>query len=554
MSTGRPSLPGRRAAVLILGAAMAASFALLLSYGANITFFLDDWELVLHRRGLSVDVILAPNNEHPAMAPVVIYKLVLATFGMDSAQPFHVVALLGFLLADALLFIWVRRRVGAWLALAGAIPILFLGSAYEDLLWQFQVGYFGSMACGLGALLALDRDDDVGDRIACALLVGGLLFSSVGLPFIAAALVVVGWDRRRWRRAYVILIPVALYALWWLGWGREAEHHLTWKGAATSASYVLDGLASSLSSLLGLATSRSDMPLTSANWGTPLLAALAVVGIWQVARRGGPSRTLVALLAVAVAFWFLAALNVNQFRGPYVPRYQYVGAVFIVLIAAELLRGVRVTRAVAAAAAVFVVVSIAANLVDLDRGRDGLEKVSGLTRGGLAGLELARDTVDPDLVLNDENSDNFYANLVDARSYLSAVDAYGSPAYSEGELAGAPEPGRVAADKVLAAALPITADSSRARLGRGRCVEVAPAEPSAPATVRLAQGGAVIESTGEAEVELGLRRYAEGSFPVDLPPVEGGRTEAVQIPGDRSTRPWQLSVASREGARVCAPE
>ena len=121
------------------------------------------------------------------MVPVLIYKALLATFGMDSARPFQVIEVLSFLLSDALLFIWIRRRVGAWLALAAVVPILFLGSAYEDLLWQFQVGYFGSMACGLGMLLALDRDDRVGDRWACALLAASMTFSSVGLAFLAPA-------------------------------------------------------------------------------------------------------------------------------------------------------------------------------------------------------------------------------------------------------------------------------------------------------------------------------------------------------------------------------
>ena len=35
-------------------------------------------------------------------------------------------------------------------------------------------------------------------------------------------------------------------------------------------------------------------------------------------------------------------------------------------------------------------------------------------------------------------------------------EKFGSPAYSEAELAGAPEPARAAADKVLAAALPVS--------------------------------------------------------------------------------------------------
>ena len=276
------------------------------------------------------------------MVPILIYKALLATFGMDSARPFQVIEVLSFLLSDALLFIWIRRRVGAWLALAAVVPILFLGSAYEDLLWQFQVGYFGSMACGLGMLLALDRDDRVGDRWACALLAASMTFSSVGLAFLAPALVHVAWDERRRRRAYVVAIPAALYALWWLGWGHTAPSTLESKNLATSASYTLDGLSASLASLLGLATSRDDASLTPVDWGRPLLFVAAGFAAWRAVRIRPIARSLVAVAMLALAFWFMAAANAEGTRAATVPRYQYVGAVLVLLIAAELLRGVRI--------------------------------------------------------------------------------------------------------------------------------------------------------------------------------------------------------------------
>ena len=76
---------------------------------------------------------------------------------MSSVTPYAIASTAVFLLSVVLLFVWMRRRVGAWLALAGTLPLLFLGAAYEDLLTPFQVGYFAPVACGLGALLALER-------------------------------------------------------------------------------------------------------------------------------------------------------------------------------------------------------------------------------------------------------------------------------------------------------------------------------------------------------------------------------------------------------------
>ena len=59
---------------------------------------------------------------------VVIYKLLLAAFGMSSPLPFHVASTLVYLLAAVLLFAYARRRVGDWLALMGTIVILFFGA------------------------------------------------------------------------------------------------------------------------------------------------------------------------------------------------------------------------------------------------------------------------------------------------------------------------------------------------------------------------------------------------------------------------------------------
>ena len=151
--------------------------------------------------GSRPDVFLEPHYEHIAISLIAVYKTLLGVFGMDSPFPFQLVATLTFLLSVALLFVYLSRRVGRWLALAGALPILVLGPAWDDLLWPFQIGFFASMSAGLGALLASSAAIARGDLVACALLVVAISFSSLGLPFIAGAVVLVGWDRDRVRRA-----------------------------------------------------------------------------------------------------------------------------------------------------------------------------------------------------------------------------------------------------------------------------------------------------------------------------------------------------------------
>ena len=65
---------------------------------------------------------------------------------MDSILPYAVVATAFFLASVLLLFVYLSRRVGEWIAIAAVLPVLVMGTAYEDLLTAFQIGYFGSIA------------------------------------------------------------------------------------------------------------------------------------------------------------------------------------------------------------------------------------------------------------------------------------------------------------------------------------------------------------------------------------------------------------------------
>ena len=144
---------------LALGGCLVAAAALILSLQAQLSFAYDEWDFLLGRRDFSVDIFLAPHHEHIAITHVAIYKALAEAFGIDSPRPFQLVSTAMFLGAAAILFAFLRRRVGGWLALAALLPILVFGPAADNVIWPFQLAFSGSMAAGLGALLALDRDD-----------------------------------------------------------------------------------------------------------------------------------------------------------------------------------------------------------------------------------------------------------------------------------------------------------------------------------------------------------------------------------------------------------
>jgi uncharacterized membrane protein len=540
-----------RTARVLLCVALAASGALLIVWQAHLTFLVDDWDLLILRPGFNAHVLLDPHARHLTLGPVLEYKAIQETFGMDSNLPYGAAATVSFLASVALLYVYVRRRVGDWVALAAVLPILVMGTAYEDLLSAFQIGYFASMAFGIAALLAIERQDGRGDVLACAFLVSSLAFSEIAIAFTAGVVIALVLQRGPERRAWAVAIPILLYAAWYVTFGTGPNigpSDFSLRNVATSPPYVLDGFASSAGSLLGFGKPVVFGGNGGLDWGRPVLLALVVISIaWVLRRRPAERWWVLVPLAIGLTFWFLTAANFIPGRSPNASRYQYVGAVFLVMILAQLASGWRPGRRGVAALLGVSLIAAFSNFNTLLDSYHSLTRLTAVVRGGLAGLDITADRARPDLVLTPENSNFNYFTLVRAGPYLSAAEKYGSPAYSQEELAEAPEPARVAADKVMAAALPITLRPGPAPSATD-CVE-AGGTGSESSVVPVPPGGAALIVRGGAGAPLALRRYAQDSFPVN-PGVLNGRMQVI-IPTDRSSRPWQLEVEGPGPVRVC---
>jgi hypothetical protein len=523
---------------------MLLSGVLLLHWLGRLTFWRDEWAFLLHRRPWTAGSVLDPFVEQLLAIPVLLYKTLVGTFGMESAGPFQVVAVLLFLASVGMLFIYVRRRVGEWLALAAILPILFLGPSWDDLLFPFQMALFGCIACGIAALLMLERHDRIGDLAAMALLLTALFFFDLGIPFVAAATVELAFGRDRWRRAYVVVVPTAIWLIWYAGWGHNADTFVSLSNFARSPSYMADGLSADIATWVGLGTLAYDP--SSLDWGRPLLVVALGLVAWRLHALSRISPRLLGTAVLLLGFWFLTALNTNPLAPATAGRYQYLGIVLMALVASELAAGLRVRRY---AVVLIVLAGVAAALANGARLRDaanGLTAFAQKQRGGLAALELARDRVDPNLELTQENSGVDYLGLLDAGSYLSAVDAYGSPAYTPAELPTAPEAGRAAADMVSVAALGVRLTPG-GEAQPGTCLALHPG--AAGVTFPVPPQGIALKASGP-DTQVSLRRYAAASFPVALGALRPGTTEVLLIPSDRSPRPWSLRLTG--GGRVTA--
>lgn len=554
-------MPGRRerleatlrragATPLLLGA-MAASAAYIVVLGSRLTFLLDDWGYILLRRGNGLDSWMRPDNEHFVAGPVTVWKLLIGLFGIESMLPFKLVSTALFLLGAWFLFLWIRRRVGEWPALLMVIAVLFLGAAFDDLLWFASITFLGSMAGGLGMLVALDRRDERGDLLACLGLAVSLVFSSLWVAFAAGAALDVFLRRRErpWlRRAFIVAVPALVYVAWWIGWGHEAESALSLHNVIRSPLWVFDSIASAIAAILGFAIPAEWITAPNGlDWGRPLAVVLLLLALWRLWRMPRVPRSLWVAIAVGLAFWLLGGFDVKPGRIASASRYQYPSAAFVLMIAAGLLEGVRFERRMLAPALVVLAAAVLPNVVFLHEAYESYLHTSELERADLAALEIARPRVEPTFFVTEDVADTGYVP-VEANSYFEARDADGSPAYDEAELVAAPEEARIPADKVLAKALAVELEPAAGPGPEARCARHA-ARASEPAVVELPPGGVVLRAGAPLEASLG--RFSE-SFPVELGQLKPAAWEALRIPRDASSRRWLLRLTGTGEVAVCA--
>jgi hypothetical protein len=540
-------LRGDRLALLALGAAALLSAFLLLRLDSQLTFVADDWMLLVKRHGWSADYFLHPFHGSIVLGPGIVYKFLQETVGMGSATPYYCAAIGTFVLSGVLLFFYLRRRVGDWLALCGAVLVLFLGAAFEDLLFAFQIGYFGSVAAGLGMLLCLDREDERGDLAASALLLVSLAFGSLGIVFVAGAVVDLFMGRRpRLRRLYVVAGPVLLFAIWWVGWGHVARNHVSLDNALATPKFVFKAASAGFVSLLGLATgdgSEPDQPHLI--WGKLLLIAGSLLLLARVVRRREVSRGLGVALAIALAFWIIAGINRDETRLPTSSRFQYPSAVFILLVAGEGLRGVRWPRPALVAAVVGTVLAAWSGMSLLEREhRERWEPYADSLRAKLGAIELAGPAADPEHVV-------FFPPDIStpAGYYLDAVDRFGSPAFTQREIEDHPEANLADADLNLAQALGLALEPLQPRYRALQCQRLkATAEGFTGLT--LFPGAFSFENLSRLPAEILLSRFSSEPS-VSLGTLEPGALTALTIPEDESQRPWVLGLKGIGSVELC---
>jgi hypothetical protein len=534
-----------------LAALLFVDAVLLLYMGRGLTFFYDDWDFVTQDYGGGLHSLLAAHVGNISVFPVAVYKVLFHLAGLNHYAVFRLVVIVLHLIAATLIFTLASRRTSRFPALLATALILFLGAAWEDLLWAFQVGYMLSIVGGLTAWVFIERRDRTGDLLAMLALVVSAGSSSLGIPLVIGLAVELAWQRQ-WKRAWVVVVPGALYALWYLGYG---ESQITTNSLIATPGFAADLAAAAAGALVGRAL----------EWGRPL----AVLGLFFLLRRLVAPRPvsgrLVGLIATGASLWIVTATARSTISTPETSRYVYLGAVVIVLVGVELLQTIEISARAVAVTTVLVAFSAVSGLTVMHAGALGLRETSDTVAAELGALELAAAHAPPGY-----QPDPQRAPQITAGPYLHTVRAIGSsPADTAAQIVAAGSVPRENADRVLRELLdpePVTvAPSSQASTlpaptveaapgatvsASGSCLAIRPRQDGATVTISMPAGGVLVRDGAPLPVGLSVRRFGDG-FALLSEGVPGHGVRALSLEDGASTVPWHLQVGLPGPVSIC---
>jgi hypothetical protein len=533
---------------VVLGFAVAfAAFLILVETRSN-TFFND--EIAIFQRlgeGIDGQSILEPHNGHLILPANLVYAGIFAWVG-PSYTALRVIGVLVLVICCALFFVLAKRRVGAVAALAPTIVLLFLGSSWEALLWPLTMLTFVlSIASGLGALIALERNDARGDIAGCVLTILAVISHSTGLAFLVGVGVAVWLGGAGLRRAWIAVLPLAIYAAWWV-WALRFHEGLAHVGNILIVpQFVADSLAAASAAATGLGLGLVSQPTTltiSLAWGRVLAVALVAGFAWGLVSRRIRHPPWIEL-AVLLTYWLELAIGFGPGRGPEESRYLFGDALLVLLVAVSAMREVTLSPRILVAVFAVTALSLLLNVKQLDNAERFLRDYSLRARAALGAIEAAGAAVSPGF--RPQAAPELHTVVprqlpVIAGPYLQAVDRFGSFALSPDELVHQSPALRAEADRVSASAQRLTLGAAPSSAGPKDC-----GTPQ-NGVAELRPGLTQIGVSERAHVRLG--RLAPG-FPVRLGLVEPHAPALLAIPHDAEMRPWRLAIRGGGSVRLC---
>jgi hypothetical protein len=559
-----------RLIVVALAAASVAMLILLVLVGRWLTFWYDEWDFVFVGPTLTAASLLTPHVNHLSIVPILAYQALLQLFGLGSYWPFLAATWLLHMLSVWLLFRLSSRTAGLAVGFLAGISLLFLGSAFEDLLQAFQLSFLASTAAGLFVLDRLVSAQDGSRRIRDLVWAGvGMLVavgsSSVGVLFLGVVLAYALLKRDR--SAIAALLPaIAAYGAWYLTWGRlggSVAGQVTPGGLVTMVETLLFGLGAAVSGVVGLPPER---------FALAGLAILVVAALAVIAMRLRFSALGVAALLGFAAEYLLQAYFRADFGVQHAARsgYLYPAAIFLWLAVSDLVAhswgpialtpesGRATAPWVARRAGLLVLISlmILGNMLQFVGAARAMRDLRATEVAELQLLERLRGASG---LTADISPDPGLMPQVTPARYFEAIDRFGSPTTgfwldpkaSVDEDAVAAAALRLLTPKIITMSGTVSGPDPAQLVAHGAgvnavspgCIEVAPQGATYHIALGVPDGAFTLSGPGvrDVTISLGLSGYPGEPLPVDLGQAvqRGSALGLSRLPG---TLTWVVYV------------
>ncbi len=540
-----------RLAVIGLLVAMALSAIVTLILGRHLSFYADELDWLTTYDSLAPRSLLTPHNGHLIATTRLIYEVVPRGLG-TSYLPFRLIDLAGVLASAALVFVFVRRRLGGPVALAPALVLLFFGSSHEIVLSSLGTPFVLSIALGLAAIVAFDEGSLARDRLGLLLLLGSGLSHTFGIVIAGGVAVQLASNPADRRRIWVALVPIVLWVAWWI-WARQFHQGITSASNVPLAPlHMLESAGSAILALTGTGPEygiKTDLleHLVDAASVVIALAALGLLGLRI--RSAGASARLRGALAMAMLFWLSIALSESPLRQPTTSRYQYFGAILVVLIAAEAFRGARIGLRGAKVLIVVLAVAIIGNGLRLGFGADRLTGQVAEVQAQIAMVEVAGESATSTFFpasVAPRGSDLFLASAGSIQEFVSNVGPLG---FTLPEVRVQSEAVRADADFVLARAERLVAvPAGVLELGLNRACTTIGTGSAGRVHVPLGPGVQVVRQLEGPAQPLLVGRFAD-SASVQIGTLDPEADVIIAIPSDAAPDRWFTTFTGR--VRIC---
>lgn len=322
----------------LLVVAGIVTVAILALTSRGLWFYNDEWE-VIRNRALDLESLLRPHNEHFSAVLVVIHRGLVEVFGTASYDPFLIALWATHLFAAAAVYVLLREDGTEWQATAGTLIFLLPGWGGHNLVTAFQIGFVLASALGCLALALSVRRP----AVAAVLLTIAVATQGIGLFYlVATGIRLVGRRGLAW-----LLVPVALYGVWFVGYGASAVAQDGPVDLAAVAAYVMYGVVGAFGQ------------------GYPVLGAVVLTTVVVVIRRRAMDRLTIASTAGLLSMFgttglVRAQLGVEQALAS---RYLTVALPFVLVIGLAAWRSASERYPIRRAGPVIVAVALVIGLV-----------------------------------------------------------------------------------------------------------------------------------------------------------------------------------------------